>query len=196
VAAGLAMFLAALDAIEPLAQEVDHPTRRDASPFERGHIHIRHVPVGVVVLILASAIAVAVAAAPGTGHLPAAVAGVLVVPLALGGVGGALVSTLSGPPTVSDAWTLAPPEAQGMRLVVRTAWPPVVAVIGALPALAARAAERNGDVASAAALSATVGVVLLFVLICGWVRMRDRIAEWWRGQMDAAYAQNRSGTDA
>jgi hypothetical protein len=196
VAAGVAMFLAALDAIEPLAQEVDHPTRRDASPFEKGHIHIRHVPVGVVVLALASAVTTVVAAAPGTGHVPAGVAAVLVIPLALGGVGGALVSTLSGPPTVSDAWTLAPPEAQGMRLVVRTAWPPIIAVVGALPLLAARAAERNGDVGSAAASSATIGVVVLFLLVCGWVRMRDRIAEWWRGQMETAYPQNRSQTDA
>jgi hypothetical protein len=83
-----------------------------------------------------------------------------------------------------------------MRLVVRTAWPPVIAVIGALPILAARAAERHGDIATSAATSATIGVILLFLLVCGWVRMRDRIAEWWRGQMDAAYAQNRSGTDA
>jgi hypothetical protein len=196
LAAGIAMFLAALDAIEPLAQEVDHPTRRDASPFEKGHIHLRHVPVGVVVLALASAVAAVVAALPGTGQVPAGVAGVLVLPLALGGVGGALVSTLSGPPTVSDAWTLAPPEAQGMRLVVRTAWPPVIAVIGTLPVLAARAAVRDGNVGTAAASSATVGVVTLFLFVCGWVRMRDRIADWWRGQMSAAFPDNRSEPDA
>ena len=34
VLAGIAMFLAGLDGIEPLAQEVDHPSRRDASPLE------------------------------------------------------------------------------------------------------------------------------------------------------------------
>jgi hypothetical protein len=196
LAAGIAMFLAALDAIEPLAQEVDHPTRRDASPLEKRHIHIRHVPVGVVVLALAAVVAAVVAALPGTGQVPAGVAAVLVLPLALGGVGGALVSTLSGPPTVSDAWALAPPEAQGMRLVVRTTWPPVIAVVGSLPVLAARAAVRDGNPGPAAAASATIGVALLFLLVCGWVRMRDRIAEWWRGQMDVAFPSNRSETDA
>ena len=196
LAAGFAMFLAALDAIEPLAQEVDHPTRRDASPMEKGHIHIRHVPVGVVVLALAAMVTAVVAALPGTGQVPAGVAGVLVLPLALGGIGGALVSTLSGPPTHSDTWTLAPPEMQGMRLAVRTAWPPIIAVIASLPILAARAAVRDGNIGSAAASSATTGVVTLFVLVCGWVRMRDRIALWWRGQMETAYPSNRSNTDA
>ena len=33
---GLALYIAALDAVEPLAQEVDHPTRRNAVPIDDG----------------------------------------------------------------------------------------------------------------------------------------------------------------
>jgi hypothetical protein len=190
VVAGIGMFIAGLDAIEPLAQEIDHPTRRDASPFERGHIHIRHVPVSVVVLAFTAVIAAAVAAAPGTGQVPFAVAAVLVLPLAMGGVGGALVSALGGPSSTSDAWMLAPPEAQGMRLAFRTAWPPAIAILGSVGVLTARTAARHGNPASPAATAAAVGMVTIFVLVCGWVRLRDRIAEWWKGQMQTAFPTN------
>src|SRR5207248_6093974 len=52
VVSGLALFLAALDAVEPLAQEVDHPTRRDAVPVDSGAIEVRHVPVALVAMFL------------------------------------------------------------------------------------------------------------------------------------------------
>ena len=144
VVAGLGMFIAGLDGIEPLAQEVDHPTRRDASPFEKGHIHIRHVPVSITVMVWTAAIAAGVAALPGSGQVPVDIAAVLVLPLALGGAGGALVSVLGGSAGFSETWSIAPPEAQGMRLMFRTAWPPGIAIIGSLPILAARSAARDG----------------------------------------------------
>jgi hypothetical protein len=195
VVAGLAMFIAGMDGIEPLAQEVDHPSRRDASPYEPGHIHVRHVPVSVFVMVLTAAVAGVAAAVGGSSAVPAAVAAVLVVPLALGGAGGALVSVLGGSAGFSETWTLAPPEAQGMRIAFRSAWPPAIAVIGAVPILAARAAVRDGHAGPAAAASAAGGVLVLFVLVCGWVRLRDRVAEWWKNQMAEAFPSNRS-TDA
>ena len=30
-------------------------------------------------------------------------------------------------------------------------------------------------------------MALLFALVCGWVRVRERIADWWRAQMDEAF---------
>jgi hypothetical protein len=197
VVAGLAMFIAGLDGIEPLAQEVDHPTRRDASPFEQGFIHLRHVPVSVVVMAVTAGIAAAVAAAPGSGHVPGDIAAVLVVPLALGGASGALVSVLGGPASMSETWSIAPPEAQGMRLAFRTAWPPGLAILGTVPILVARAAVRDGNPGPAAAAAAAGGVVTLFILVCGWVRLRERMAQWWKGQMEGAFpTTNRSETDA
>ena len=189
--AGIALFISALDTVESLAQEVDHPSRRDASPIEPGVIHLRHIPMGVVAQGLVAAIVALVAAAPGGNSLPAGVAAVAVLPLALGAVAGGIVSVLSGQGSSGGggSWSLAPPEAQGMRLAFRTAWPPALAVIGTLPVLAARAAEEAGKPAAPAAATATLGVAALFVVVCGWVRMRDEIGAWFNEQMEQSGAR-------
>jgi hypothetical protein len=193
--AGLAMFLAGLDAVEPLAQEVDHPSRRDASPLEAAAIHLQHIPVGGVTMSATAALAGLTAAAPGPAHLPAGLAALLVLSLALGGLGGALVSVLASPMSVSEGWSLAPPEAQGLRLMIRTAWPPLIAVLGASPVVLARAASEDGRPELAGAQPMLAAVVLLFALICGWVRVRDDIAVWWKSQMAMAQPQRDRTTD-
>lgn len=189
--AGVAMFIAGLDAVEPLAQEVDHPSRRDASPLPAPAIHLLHVPMGLLSMLVTAAVAGVAAGVPGPGRLPGGLAAFLVVPLAMGGLGGALVSVLAGPVSMSEGWSLAPPEAQGMRLAVRTAWPPAVAVIGAAPVLLARSAVADGRAAVAGAQPVVVASALLFGLICGWVRVRDDIAAWWKVQMELAKPQTR-----
>jgi len=194
--AGVAMFIAGLDAVEPLAQEVDHPSRRDASPMPAAAIHLLHLPVGLLTMLLAAGVGGAVAAGPGPGRLPADLAALLVVPLAAGGLGGALVSVLAGPVTMSEGWSLAPPEAQGMRLAVRTAWPPAVAVIGAAPVVMARAAVADGHTALAGAQPLVVGALVLLALISGWVRVRDDIAAWWKAQMALAQPNRDRTNDA
>jgi hypothetical protein len=196
VVTGFALFIAGLDGVEPLAQEVDHPSRRDSTPVEAGHIHSRHIPIAVLVLLVTAAAAALVEIVPGPGQVPGGVALTTVVPMALGGVGGALVSVLSGPTKHSDAWTLLPPEAQGMRLAFRTAWPPAIAVLGATPILVARNAAEHGNDAVRAA-SGLGGVALwVFILICGWVRMRERIGVWWTTQMDLAKPKRDETADA
>jgi hypothetical protein len=196
VLAGVAMFLAGLDAVEPLAQEVDHPSRRDASPLPAAAIHLLHVPVGLLVMVLTAAITALAAAAPGPGRLPGALAATLVAPLAMGGLGGALASVLAGPVSMNEGWSLAPPEAQGMRLAFRTAWPPAIAVLGATPVLLARAAVDDGRSAVAGAQPLIVVVAVVFLLVCGWVRVRDDIAAWWKAQMALAQPQRDRTTDA
>jgi len=193
--AGVAMFLAGLDAVEPLAQEVDHPSRRDASPMEASAIHLQHIPVGFLAMLATAALAGIAAAVPGPGQLPAGLAALAVAPLALGGLGGALVSVLASPMSVSEGWSLAPPEAQGIRLAVRTAWPPAVAVIGATPVLLARVAVEDGRPELAGAQPLVTSMALLFALICGWVRVRDDIAVWWKAQMANAQPQRDRTTD-
>jgi hypothetical protein len=183
IVAGIAMFLASLDTVESLAQEVDHPSRRDSSPLDAGVIHLRHVPIGVVSQMLVALVAAAVASGFGDGGLPTSVAAVTLVPQALGAVAGAIVSVLSGPMGSSEAWAIAPPEAQGMRVVFRSAWPPALAVLGTVPVLAARAAIDTGD-PTAVAIRAATAVAVVFALVCGWVRLRDDIAMWTNQQME------------
>jgi hypothetical protein len=195
VIAGLALYVAGLDAVEPLAQEVDHPTRSRSVPIERGEIHVRHLPVSVGVMALVAVVGAAAAllVEPSLGGL--AVAAICAVPAALGSVAGAVTSVVSGMPDVSagDAWSLVPPEVAGMRIVVRAAWPPALAVLGTLPVLAARAAAENGRPVAAAAGAAAVGVVVMFVLVGGWLRMRDRLHAWWKAAMDQAFPAGKSG---
>jgi hypothetical protein len=194
--AGVVMFLAGLDAVESLAQEVDHPSRRDAAPIPAAEIHLLHVPMGVLTMLLAAAVGGVAAAVPGPGQLPTELAAMLVVPLALGGVGGALVSVLAGPVSMSEGWSLAPPEAQGMRLAFRTAWPPGIAVIGASPVLLARTATADGRAPVTGAQGLVLAVTVLFGLICGWVRVRDDIAAWWKTQMALAQPNRDRTADA
>jgi hypothetical protein len=189
VVAGLALFVAGLDAVEPLAQEVDHPSRRDASPLEPSAIHLRHVPVGVVGQLVVASVAIGIASLPGDGRVPGDVALVGLVPLALGGLSGALVSVLSTPPSSSGGWALAPPEAQGMRLAFRTAWPPALAIFGVLPILLARDAIEQGDPGTSGAVPMAVLVVAVFTLVCGWVRVRDDMGAWFRSQMEQTNAE-------
>ena len=196
VLAGLAMFLAGLDAVEPLAQEVDHPSRRDASPLPAAAIHVLHIPAGVLAMIVAAGVAALAATVPGPGQIPTDLAVFLAIPLVLGGLGGALVSVLAGPVSMSEGWSLAPPEAQGMRLAFRTAWPPGIAVIGAAPVLAARAAAADGRSAIDGARPVVVAMALLATLIFGWVRVRDDIAQWWKAQMTLAQSQRDGNANA
>jgi hypothetical protein len=189
ILAGLALFVAGLDTVEPLAQEVDHPSRRDASPLDPSSIHLRHVPVGLLGQLVVAAVAIGVASLRGDGHVPAEVALIGFVPLALGALSGALVSVLSAPPSTSGGWALAPPEAQGMRLAFRTAWPPALAVFGVVPILLGRDAIQQGDPGASGAAPAAALVLSLFVVVCGWVRVREEVATWFRGQMEQNNAE-------
>jgi hypothetical protein len=65
---GLLLFVAALDVVEPLAQEADHPTRSELLPLDTGLLFRRHLLVptaGLTALVLVSAVAAAVVARSG-----------------------------------------------------------------------------------------------------------------------------------
>ena len=76
-----------------------------------------------------------------------------------------------------------------MRLAFRTAWPPVIAILGVLPILMARDAIEVGDPASSGAGPAAALVLALFIGVCGWIHVRDDIAEWFRSQMEQTNAK-------
>jgi hypothetical protein len=193
IVSGLALFIAALDAVEPLAQEIDHPTRRNSVPVEEGALELRHLPVAVVGMVLVCVVAFAAAVLAGPSVAAAEIAAACIVPAALGAVAGATVSVVAGAPSVTggDTWSLMPPEVAGMRIVYRTGWPPAMAVLGAVPVLAARTAARHGSPAAPVALLAGGLILVLFVIVCGWVRHREGIHRWWRTQMDAAMPASR-----
>jgi len=199
VAGGLALWLAALDAVEAMSQETDHPSRRDSYPIERGLLHLRHVvvPTFVMVVVVAVAAGVGVLTDPSKGAL--AVVAIAILPATLAAVAGAAVSVVMGAPasaTGGGAFSFAPPEFAGMTTVVRAAWPPAVAVIGTLPLLAARSAHLHGKPPIGPELGAAVGVLVVVALALWWVRMQERFHLWWSALMEEGVAQQKARAEA
>jgi hypothetical protein len=64
-----------------------------------------------------------------------------------------------------------------------------VAILGALPVLTAIRAVDQGHDAASGTVPGALGVLILFGLITGWVRVRDDISAWWSSQMEMASAQ-------
>jgi hypothetical protein len=163
--------------VEPLAQEIDHPSRRDSFPRQAGEVHLRHLPAVVLVMLAATGVGVAAAVAVGPSATALRLALACWVPAALGAVAAGTVGVLGGVPIHTPAWQVVPPEVAGMRLVFRTVWPPALATIGLLPVLAAR-------VGGAEALSVGFTVTMLFALVGGWVRVREALHAWWQVQAE------------
>ena len=145
-AAGLALYVAALDAVEPLAQELDHPDRRDGYPLAAGALYTRLMGPSLVVMVGVAAVGAGVAV--GLSGLRAAwpVAPILVLPAAGCALAGAVTSVVQGPPPLASATdTLLPPEAAGARAMVRTLWPPALSTLGVAPLLAGRRVTGSGS---------------------------------------------------
>jgi hypothetical protein len=172
VVAGVATFVAALDATEPLAEEIDHPTLTAGFPVPLGQLHLRHLVAPCLVMVLAGAVGVGVAWAvdPTADVLTLGVVGVLIAGPAA--VAGAAISVLSGS-TPETSGALLTPEVAGPRLVLRTAWPPLVAMLGFAPLLVA--GRTTSATPELVVLNVGVAVWILVALVFGWVRFRADI---------------------
>ena len=183
VVAGICAFVAALDAIEPLSQEVDHPTFTELAPVDLGEVLVRHLVVSTLTTAAVAAAglgAVALTEVQGDGW---AVAGVTAVAVTLSATAGAAISTVkdlkaSGDITSGQTESLMPPEAAGVRLIFQTIWPPAVAMAGFLPLVMARHAEDAGRPVANTAVTWLLAVVMLTALVAGWVRFRQEIHTW------------------
>ncbi len=197
VVAGLALYVAALDAVEPLAQELDHPDRRDEYPVPAGALYLHLLGPSLVVMVGVAAVGAAVAIALSGFRALAWQAGALLV-LPAGGcaLAGALTSVVQGPPPLASATdTLLPPEAAGARAVVRTVWPPLLATLGVAPLLAGR--PGSGSSSPVAVIAAvTIPVYVLLGVIAAWVRWREPIHAWVREAFSQAGARSVPSTGA
>ena len=180
VVAGLALFVGGLDAIEPLAQETDHPGRREALPLPDGYVMVRHLPIAALVMVKIAIVAAITAVVVDPSADAVKLAAICLLPAALAGGAGAVISVLMGAPEPSDNWQLVPPEVQGARTAFRTVWPPLVATLGTLPVVFARIASENGSNPYEAAVTSGFFVVILAGLVGGWVQQRAAIKAWWR----------------
>jgi hypothetical protein len=177
LASALLLFLAGLDLIEPLSQEMDHAERHELLPVVVGALRARHLP-GVAVATIPVALIVGAAAALAGASV--GLAALLALPAVWCGVAGAAVSVGMGAPEPVKDGQLLPPEVAGMTIAMRTAWPIIIAAIGSLPAFVAdRAADRDTDPIAAA----TQPVMLAILVVAGavaWLRYREEIHAWWR----------------
>lgn len=164
VVAGAALFVAALDALEPLAQEWDHPTRRDSYPIRPGRLVAASLLVPAVVLAVATAAGVAVAVP--VLDLPVAPLAWAVIPATAAAVAGGTASLILEPVSAAELMSRYPvPEAAGPVLVLRLGFAPGLAISGWLALLAGRAAVGEQISPAAAVFQSGISVVLLSGLV-------------------------------
>jgi hypothetical protein len=178
--AGLALFVAGLDAIEGLAQEVDHPDRRDSFPVPDGALHLRHLVAPSCVLVVIGLLGlVAASLASGDPSFVVAVGLPLLVPGAVAAAGAAAVSTLRRPPDPAKLMM----DSTGMGLLFHHALPPLIASLGPLAALLVRHEMRQSPGAEAwgFSISAAINLVFVVALVLGWVRHREGLATFLAG---------------
>lgn len=184
--AGGALYVAALDGVESMAQEADHPGRSEALPRPLGDLLIRHLGIGALVMTVVGLIgaAVAVAMEPSLGAV--ALAAIALAPAALAAAAGGALSVLQGIQEPSAGWDLIPPEVAGMRTALRVGGPPVIAIIGVLPVALARVAlDNEGDPFAAAGIGALIALAVTG-LVVGWIHQREQIKAWFRTLQEEA----------
>ena len=163
IVAGLALYLAAYDSVEPLAQEIDHPTRWESFPDDSGRLLILHLPSAIITMIFVCGIT----AASSLILVPAHVVGALAVPMILSvGCASALaaaVSTAMGAPNVSSIMGLGP-DMLGFVLAARLIAPPAIVVVALLPLLGA---GRNAEAINSAKVSNLVAYPFFLIFAAG-----------------------------
>ena len=202
VLAGLALWIAALDAIEPLAQETDHPTRRDSYPCAPGELMVRHLPVPTVVMVVVSLLAAAVFVLVDPTRQVVEVAAIALLPVAFGATAGAGRERPHGRPQARrrpqrhaaprdrrhEEQRCAPPGLRRSRCSAPCPCSPP-----------ASPCEKHVAITGPAELTA-VAVLVISLLAAAWVRFRDDIHAWWQlsmqeaKQAQSARAGTRSGT--
>ena len=169
VPAGLALYLAAYEAVEPVAQEVDHPTRWDALPGPPGLIVLHHLVVALIVVLAVCGVAAAAALVLVPSSVVGQLSVVLVVPVAIAATVAAAVSTALGAADVT-ALTALGGEVLGAVLVARTALPPLLVIAAVAPVLAA--GSDPSAVASSAVGDAVGWSIIASFLGLVWLRVR------------------------
>jgi hypothetical protein len=182
VVAGFALWVAAMEAVEPVAQEIDHPDRLTGAPVIEGLVHLHLAFVGMTVLLPVGLAAIGAGALAGGHPGTAALVGVATLPPALlCAIGGAVGAVRGSDPSRRVGSFLPSPEAMGMTVAARIVWPPAVAIIGTLPVLGARAAANgpvDTPVQGAVALAMPLTIILGGLLLA-YVRFGDDARAWW-----------------
>ncbi len=191
IVAGLALFVAATDAFEPLAQQVDQADLSSALPVDTGSLLVRHLASGTIVMLVVTLIAAAAGVLVDPSSTAVAIAAVMVVPAALTAASGGVASVVMGAPAPApEGNQLLPPEVAGMKIVLRAVWPILLTLIGLAPIIVARVANdhNSGPVAAAAAVGC-IGVLAAWATAL-WVRYREALHRGWHNLLEQTAAQS------
>ena len=134
--AALAVYVAAYDAVEPIAQEVDHPSRWDALPGNPGVILWWHLAVAAVAMLVVCTVAALAALVLVPATVVVDVGLIVVVPVALAATVAAATSTALGSADMASLNAMGG-EVLGAVLVLRMVVPPLLVVGAVAPVLAA-----------------------------------------------------------
>jgi hypothetical protein len=152
--AGVVLLLAALDLVEPLAQEIDHPLRCRSLPISPQTLAGRHLVAPIVAMCAVTGIGALAAIALGPSATAIEVAAVTIVPTAAIVLACAAFSASTDP----YDYLLSPQLGYAM-----TALPIVIASAAvAGPVLVARESVKRG----ASAVGGVLTVELLMVVVC------------------------------
>lgn len=169
VVAGLALYVAAYDAAEPIAQEVDHPTRWESFPMEAGRLLLDHVPAAMVMMILVSLVAAASSMILVPPDVVIRLTPVIIVPIAAATALAAGIGSAQGAPDTASLVGLGP-DLMGMVLTARLVLPPALAIVAFLPLLTAGTDPNDLQLARVA----NTATYPLFVLIGAYLWLRTR----------------------
>jgi len=161
---GALLMVAALDLVEPLAQEADHPTRRELLPVAVDSLFRRHLAPSAVAMAAVLSIGVVAALVLGAPATTAAVGAVMLVPTAL------VLACCAGLSATNDPYRYILTPQLGYA---QSAAPVVIAIVAAGgPLLAARESARHGASAVGAAFSIEVAMLAIGMAMAWWLGMR------------------------
>ncbi|HYR61316.1 MAG TPA: hypothetical protein VET24_01580 [Actinomycetota bacterium] len=171
--AGVALWLAAMDADVGLAGEVDHSDRGRSVPVDEGSLLLHHLPAGVAAVALVGAVGGILGAQVGGWSARAAGLGlVIAIPAAIGAVAGAAVSTVRSVYGTGSGPFAYSPETSGLTLVIREALPPAIATAGVISVWAARHLAKSPSLEVSVALSWTWLPFLMAGAVVIWLSQR------------------------
>ena len=164
VVAGTALFVAALDVIEPFAAELDHPTSLLTYGVSIRMLLLRNLAAPVAALVGVALVGVAASAFVAGVHVGLVFA--CAISAALAALAGSTLNVALGPPPASQlAMLVYSPDIYGIVLLVRQGLPPALAVAGLAPVVVAATSGDGAAVVVAVASSAvSIGVLLYSAL--------------------------------
>lgn len=166
IVAGVALFVAALDIIEPFAAELDHPTSLLTYGVSIRAVLLRNLAAPVAALVGLALVGAATVAVVAGHHTVLVFA--CAVSAALAALAGSTLNVALGPPPASQlAMLLFSPDIYGIVLLVRQGLPPALAISGLAPVAVATA---SGDVAAVVVAGVVSGIsigTLLYAALRG-----------------------------